>query len=267
MRRREAGRPVFFCADGAEGGRTDMMRIGFCDDDASVLDELQTLLDRYRTQRGREIDDTAFHSPLDLLAAIERGAQFDILILDILMPGENGIDAAEEIRNYDRSVKIIFLTSSAEHAVESYRVGAYYYQLKPICAESLFRLLDSALDDCEKERGRSLILRCKSGITRVELKQLEYCEVIHRTLLLHLTNGTVLESTGSLDELYRQLTPFGGFLRPHRSYIVNLDYVQTLSARTITMSCQAEIPLPRGKHNEVKDAFLAHAFQNRQVMV
>lgn len=249
------------------GGQTDMIKIGFCDDDASVLDQLQTLLDQYRGERGLEIDCVPFRSPLDLLADIERGTQFDILILDVLMPGENGIDTADEIRNYDRSVKIIFLTSSTEHAVDSYRVGAYYYQLKPICGEHLFRLLDTALEDCEKERGRSLILRCKSGITQVRLKQLEYCEVIHRDLLLYLTNGTVLESTGSLDELYRQLAPFGGFLRPHRSYIINLDYVQTLSARSIILSSQAEIPLPRGKHNEVKDAFLAHAFQNRQVIL
>lgn len=244
-----------------------MIRIGFCDDNVPALDELQTLLDRYCGERGREIDCVAYRSPLDLMADIERGARFDVLMLDVLMPGENGIEAAEEIRGYDSNVKIIFLTSSAEFAVESYRVGAYYYQLKPIRGESLFRLLDSALDDCEKERGRSLILRCKSGITRVELRQLEYCEVIRRALLLHLTNGTVLESVGSLDELYRQLEPFGGFLRPHRSYIVNLDHVQTVSARAIIMSGQAEIPLPRGKHNEVKDAFLAHAFQNGQVMV
>lgn len=264
----EMGRTVcFFVETGRKRGQTDMIKIGLCDDDVQVLDELQTLLDRYCGERDQEIDYMAFQSPLDLMADIERGAQFDILILDVLMPGENGIDAAEEVRSYDRSVKIIFLTSSSEYAVESYRVGAYYYQLKPIRAEGLFRLLDSALDDCEKERGRSLILRCKSGITRVKLRQLEFCEVIHRTLLLHLTNGTVLESAGSLDELYRQLMPFGGFLRPHRSYIVNLDYVQTLSARAIIMSGQAEIPLPRGKHNEVKNAFLAHAFQNRQVIL
>lgn len=248
-------------------GENGMIRIGLCDDDPSILEELQELLGRYRGERGREIDCAAFHSPLDLLAAIERGMRFDLLFLDVLMPGENGIDAAEEIRSYDSSVKIIFLTSSAEYAVQSYRVRAYFYQLKPIRAEDLFRLLDSALADCEQERGRGLILRCRSGITRVELKQLEYCEVIHRTLLLHLTDGTVLECTGSLDELHRQLMSFGGFLRPHRSYLVNLDYVRTLSTRAITMSSQAEIPLPRGKHNEVKDAFLAHAFQNQQVML
>ena len=200
------------------------------------------------------------------MAEIERGTRFDILFLDILMPGETGIDAAAEIRNYDDNVKIIFLTSSSEFAVQSYTVGAYFYQLKPIWRESFFRLMDSAISACEKELNDSLILRCKSGITRIELRHLEYCEVIHRTLFIHLTSGKVLESTGNLDELSRQLESYGGFLRPHRSYLINLDHVQSMSYHAITMSCLMEIPIPRGKYQEIKDTYLEYAFQNRRVM-
>ena len=244
-----------------------MIRIAFCDDDLSVLNELRVLLDQYRVAHNREIDYTAFQNPLELLTEIEKGARFDILFLDVLMPGETGIDAAAEIRNYDSNVKIIFLTSSVEYAVQSYAVGAYFYQLKPIWAESFFRLMESAVAACEKERSDSLILRCKNGITRIELRQLEYCEVIHRTLFFHLASGKVLESVGSLDELSRQLEPHGYFLRPHRSYLINLDYIQNLSSHSITMSCLAEIPLPRGKYHEVKEAYLNHAFQSGQIMV
>jgi DNA-binding LytR/AlgR family response regulator len=217
--------------------------------------------------RNQEIDYTAFQSPLELLAEIERGARYDILFLDVLMPGETGIDTAAEIRNYDSNVKIIFLTSSAEFAVQSYTVGAYFYQLKPIWEDSFFRLMDSVSAACEKEQGESLILRCKTGITRIELCKLEYCEVIHRTLLIHLTSGKVLESTGSLDELSKQLEHYDCFIRPHRSFLINLDYVQNLTNHAITMSCLTEIPLPRGRYHEVKDAYLEYICQNGQVMV
>lgn len=244
-----------------------MLKIAFCDDEISVLNELGVLLDRYRSERSREIEYTAFHSPLDLLAAIEQGIRFDVLLLDVIMPGENGIEASEEIRNYDSNVKIIFLTSSSEFAVQSYTVNAFFYQLKPICAESFFPLLDSVVSECDKERASSLILRCKNGITRIELRELEYCEVIHRTLFVHLTNGDVLESVGSMDKLSNQLMPFGGFLRIHRSYMINLEHVRNLSYRSITMSSLTKIPLPRGKYHEVKDRYLEYAFQNRQVTV
>lgn len=93
------------------------------------------------------------------------------------------------------------------------------------------------------------------------LNQLEYCEVIHRTLLLHLDSGKVLESSGSLDELSRQLAPYGCFYRPHRSYLVNLEYVQTLSYRAITLACLAEIPIPRGNTTRLSPPFWTTPFR------
>ena len=158
-----------------------MIQIAFCDDDQTVLAQLSALLEKYRAQRCVQIQCTAFHSPLDLLAEIEKGTRYDILFLDVIMPAENGITAAKEIRQYDNVVKIIFLTSSAEFAVESYVVGAYFYQLKPIWEDSFFRLTDSVIAECRRADQRSLILRCKTGISRIDLDQLLYCEVLGRT--------------------------------------------------------------------------------------
>ena len=183
------------------------------------------------------------------------------------MPGENGIHVAAEIRGYDSNVKIIFLTSSQEYAVQSYTVGAHYYQLKPVREENFIWLMNSAIMQCEKEREDSLILRCKDGITRIGLRMLEYCEVNHRTLFIHLVGGKILESIGSLDELSRQMELYGYFLRPHRSYLINLDYVQNLTYHSITMASSAQIPLARGKYQEVKDAYLKRALTNHSVML
>lgn len=86
-----------------------MLKIAFCDDDLEILKELGILLDKYKKERGEDLTCTVFQSPLELLAAIEKGFSFDILFLDILMPGENGIETAKEIRQYDNNMKIIFL--------------------------------------------------------------------------------------------------------------------------------------------------------------
>ena len=128
-------------------------------------------------------------------------------------------------------------------------------------------LMDSAISACEQERCHSLILRCKSGITRVELRNLEYCEVIHNTLYIHLTTGEVLESSGTMDNLSKQLEGYGCFLRPHRSFLINMEHIQSISSQAVTMSCLTNIPIPRGKFHEVKDAYLEYSFQNRQVII
>lgn len=117
-------------------GHDDMIKVAFCDDDMSVLDEIERLLDQYCEKQNREIRYASFQNSLELLAEIEKGMCFDVLFLDVIMPGMDGIHVAKEIRQYDNAVKIIFLTSSDEFAVQSYTVDAYFYQMKPIREES-----------------------------------------------------------------------------------------------------------------------------------
>lgn len=244
-----------------------MIKIAFCDDDMEVLHQMNELLDRYRVERNEDITYAAFQSPFELLTEIEKGIRPDILFLDVVMPGQNGMDVAKEIRQYDTNMKIIFLTSSPEFAVESYSVGAYFYQLKPIWEESFFRLMDSVLAECEKKKKNSLILRSKDGITRIDLQQLEYCEVLGRKLLFHLENGAVLESAGSLDDLAVQLMQYSNFFRPHRSFLVNMEYIQNISSRSIKMVNDAEIPIPHGKCSEIKNTYMEYAFNGEQAVL
>lgn len=244
-----------------------MIKIAFCDDDMEVLHQMNELLDRYRVERNEDITYVAFQSPFELLTEIEKGIRPDILFLDVVMPGQNGMDVAKEIRQYDMNMKIIFLTSSPEFAVESYSVGAYFYQLKPIWEESFFRLMDAVLAECEKKKKNSLILRSKDGITRINLQQLEYCEVLGRKLLFHLENGAVLESAGSLDDLAGQLMQYSNFFRPHRSFLVNMEYIQNISSRSIKMVNDAEIPIPHGKCSEIKNTYMEYAFNGEQAVL
>ena len=244
-----------------------MIKIAFCDDDMEVLHQMNELLDRYRVERNEDITYAAFQSPFELLTEIEKGIRPDILFLDVVMPGQNGMDVAKEIRQYDTNMKIIFLTSSPEFAVESYSVGAYFYQLKPIWEESFFRLMDAVLAECEKKKKNSLILRSKDGLTRINLQQLEYCEVLGRKLLFHLENGAVLESAGSLDDLAGQLMQYSNFFRPHRSFLVNMEYIQNISSRSIKMVNDAEIPIPHGKCSEIKNTYMEYAFNGEQAVL
>lgn len=244
-----------------------MIKIAFCDDDMEVLHQMNELLDRYRVERNEDITYAAFQSPFELLTEIEKGIRPDILFLDVVMPGQNGMDVAKEIRQYDTNMKIIFLTSSPEFAVESYSVGAYFYQLKPIWEESFFRLMDAVLAECEMKKKNSLILRSKDGITRIDLQQLEYCEVLGRKLLFHLENGAVLESAGSLDDLAGQLMQYSNFFRPHRSFLVNMEYIQNISSRSIKMVNDAEIPIPHGKCSEIKNTYMEYAFNGEQAVL
>lgn len=241
-----------------------MIKVAICDDEPTARDELSELLNRYCTQHSLQMSIEVFEASLDLLDAMERGSQFDVLLLDILMPGFNGIETAAQIRRFNSYVKIIFLSSSSEFAVQSYTVNAFYYQLKPVQTEVLFQLLDSVLETCDREHSHNLIFHSKDGIVSVAAWKIEFCEVIHRTLFIHLTSKKIIECTGSLDNLEKQLSDFGFFMRVHRSYLVNLNHIRKITFRSVTMSDQKEIPIPRGKHTEIKNAFLKNAFREER---
>lgn len=245
----------------------NMIKVAFCDDDLLAIKEMNALFEQYCAEHDQEIARTEFYSPLELLAEIEKGMHFDILFLDVIMPGQNGINVAREIRQHDHAVKIIFLTSSPEFAVESYTVNAFFYYVKPIEAESFCKLMESVISQCERERQGSLILRCKSGITRIALEKLVYCEVIGRTLVFHLENGVNLESIGRLDELSSELAKYGSFLRPHRSFLINMEYIQSISYKAITLENLEKIPIPHGKCSEIKNLYLEYAFSRKQGVI
>lgn len=237
-----------------------MLRLALCDDDPKELHHCSALLDQYQLTRNVDITYTAFQSPLELLTAIEHGIHYDILFLDIVMPGINGITTAEEIRKWDSSVKIIFMTTSSEFAVESYTVGAYFYQLKPIYFEALASLLDNVILELDNEQDHSLIIRCKTGISRIPIPKLMYCEVLGRTLLYHMANGAIFESIGSMQDLKNALLPFPRFLSPHRSFLINMDYISNITYKEILLLNQTRIPIPRGRYSKIKESFLAYAF-------
>ncbi len=238
-----------------------MIKIAFCDDDVTVVQQMSVLMECYREKKSCELEYAAYHSPLELMASIEKGFQPDILFLDIMMPGQSGMNLAKEIRILDDRVQIVFLTSSPEFAIESYSVGASFYQLKPITKENLFPVLDKVISKCCRDEKDTIVLKCRTGITAVTAARIQYCEVIGRTLMLHLDNKTVLECTGKLDELENRLSPFGGFYRVHRSYLVNLSYIQNISYKSLLLGSGAEIPVPHGKYNEIKKAYLDYAFE------
>lgn len=117
------------------------MQVAVCDDDEREIKRLSELITEYRLSRGVSLNCRFFHSSIDLLCDVRRG-EYDLVLLDTVMPGVDGIKAAQELREKDKDVRFIFISSSPEFAVENYSLGAYCYLLKPVDADALFPLLD-----------------------------------------------------------------------------------------------------------------------------
>ena len=122
------------------------MNIAICDDDNQCSGMLNILLKEYASRKNiTNLSVSIYTDGHDLLDALQEDKSFDVCILDIVMPAVSGIDLGIKLREIGYNGIIIYLTSSREHALDSYKVKAFNYILKPVIPEELFSTLDDTL--------------------------------------------------------------------------------------------------------------------------
>jgi len=235
-----------------------MLNIAICDDDVDELALISKVLNKYKELRKASLKYTLCSNPIELLETM-RERRYDVLLLDIIMPGINGIKTACEIREYDQNVKIIFLTSSPEFAVDSYSVNAYYYLLKPVSETKLFPILDRLFTEV-RQNEPSLLVKSSSGITRIIYHNLEYLEVMNKKLYFHLSDGNIKEVHGSLSDYEGHLLCRRDFVKIHRSYIVNMENIQAINPGMITTASGQVIPISRLLYPQVRETYMNYLF-------
>ncbi len=239
-----------------------MIQIAICDDNIDELSNMVQLINQYRSSKNLNCEYTIFPNGFELISAIEKGKQFDIYCLDIIMPGFTGIDVAKEIRAFDKNALILFFTSSSEFALESYSVKAINYVLKPITKEKLFFTFDDMLEHIKvKENDDAVIVKSNEGIQKILISNLVFAEVIGKNVLYHLLSGKVIECTESFSTVCDSLLEYDCFIKTHRSYIVNMQYVDTLENNQVTLQTLTSVPIAQGKTREVKQQYLAYQME------
>ncbi len=238
------------------------MYIAVCDDQASELEVLMELLERWQLERNSVLRCQAFRSAAELLDAAEKEA-FSLYLLDVMMPGVDGLAAAREIRSFDDAADIVFLTSSPGFAYESYGVRALDYLLKPIRSQMLFPILDRlALQEQRPQEG--LTLKRGSTLIRVLFSQLTYVEVSGKHLYFNLTDGSVHEVFGSLNEYESLLLGRPEFMRIHRSYIVNMLQAAELSHTGVRTFSGKNLPVSRLLYPQLQKDYIKLVFDRRE---
>lgn len=238
------------------------MYIAVCADQAEELDVLKGLLNRWQSEHRTALRFKTFRNAVELLEAAVK-EKFTLYLLDIMMPGMNGMAVAREIRSFDDTAEIVFLSSSSDFAYESYSVRALDYLLKPIRAEMLFPILDRfSLRKQKPHEG--LTLKCGSKLIRILFSQLAYVEVNGKHLYFTLTDGSVREVFGTLKEYESLLLGRAEFMRVHRSYIVNMYQAAELSPTGIRTFSGKNLPVSRLLYPELQKNYLKLLFSEQQ---
>jgi len=239
-----------------------MLQIAVCDDNIDELSNIVQLINQYRAERHFSCEYAVFSNGFELVSALEKRKRFDIYCLDIIMPGFTGIDVAKEIRSYDKTAPIIFFTTSPEFALESYSVKAINYVLKPISKEKFFFTFDDILERIKLEKNEdAIVVKSNEGIQKILTSNLVFVEVIGRSVFYHLQSGRVIECIESFSSVCDNLLKYRQFIKTHRSFIVNMQYVDTIENRQLTLQTLTSIPIAQGKAKEIKEQYLAYQME------
>lgn len=234
-----------------------MLKIAICDDTQTFLTETQQITSQWPNRPvGMSV---SLFTDADALLEAHKADPFDIILLDVVMPLLNGIEAAAEIRKQDKSVKIVFLSVSPEFAVDSYTVKADNYLLKPVRRQQLFDCLDELQAEIS-ESAKSITVKSVSAVHRVRLQDIEYLEAQRKLVFFYLTGGQSIPGTEPLYTYEKSLLLEEGFFKCHRSYLVNIHKIRTYTPKEITMSSGSRIPISRGCHKEFESVYFATLF-------
>ena len=232
-----------------------MLRIALCDDERSCREEAERLLANYMQEKNLAYSADLFESSSELLDAVERGVVHDVYLLDIFLPGVTGMSLATELRSRGIQSPVIFLTSSADHALEAFGVNAVHYLLKPCSQGQFFFGMEKAIGNLASHRSNTVVLKVENEARAVAVSRILYCESEDKYQRIYLEGGKRLLVRITAGELFRLLEEHGRFYRCGRAHIVNLEHLRRVTAQGAELVGGQMLFLPRATLAGLRCAF------------
>ncbi|MBT1170652.1 LytTR family DNA-binding domain-containing protein [Bifidobacterium sp. SO4] len=222
-----------------------MLRIAIVEDDEHDLTQLRAHLNRFFENSGNGFVDVRYPDAETLLASPLE--DFDIVFMDIELPGLDGMSAIRKLRANHPDLPVVFLTKVMSLAVDGYQVNALDYIVKPVSYEAFELKMRRLLRVMERNRGEAITLTDKQGIRRLFLNDILYVEVNRHNLMFHTSQG-VFVTRGTMKTIERELEEHH-FLRCNNCFLVNLRYVTNVDGDAIALG-DITLPVSRARRKE-----------------
>ena len=209
-----------------------MPNIALVEDEPEAADVLTSFVARYADEKGLDLVVTRFGNAMDFEMTHQH---FDLVFMDIQMPGINGMEAAQLMRTYDSETPIIFVTNLAQYAVKGYEVDALDFIVKPVTYFNFRMRMDKAMRRIRRNGSRSIAIGTRDGMRVVALSDIEYVEVSKHDLSYHLVGEEEpFVVYGSL-VAFEQEVEGGPFVRISNSCLVNMNRIRAIRGGELVM--------------------------------
>lgn len=242
------------------------MKIAICDDKIEQIAIIKKAVEVYFcNKKNQEVEIDTFDKAFDFLDCQQKTG-YDLVLLDICMPGMLGTDVAKEIRQRKDKTEIIFLTTSDEFAVDAFVVKAAHYLLKPFTDIDFAEAMDRALQNLDKGLSKFICLKCVGGTTEtIDKNSIIYIESAAHRQRVATNTGEIIETAHTLTELHKSLEELaaGQFINPYKGYLVNQKAISTIENDKIMLKNGKAIPIPRRSFRQIKQTYFDYMFRGR----
>ena len=242
-----------------------MLHVVICDDHPEELEKIRWAAEAYfRNKSEYTVTFYSFANPMSLLDHLEKGGNCDIALLDICMPGVDGLDVARQLQKRYNRVELVFLTTSREFAVDAFALGATHYLIKPFVQTQMDEALERAMRALGPGKRKKMVMQGEGGVlATVEVDNILYVENYRHYRAVYTTMGEMKETrrtmTTFMEEL-EQLCP-GVFIQPYRGYIVNQNAIRAVTKEGILLRSGDRVPIKGGDFRKIRDAYFDWAFR------
>lgn len=221
------------------------MNIAVVDDEVRSREALSYYVEKYAKETGRTLTVKCFPNADEFLSVYKRNF-FSIVLMDIEMPGIDGLAAAKELRKLDDAVTLMFITKMSRYAQKGYEVNAIDFIIKPVNYADFCLKLGKAINIAEIRKEKSVMIKTENGFSRIAVDRIEYIEVRGHKITYKMVDGKI-ESRGTLGDLEKNLSEYG-FLRCNSCYLVNSAFVKSVEGYDVTVGGEVlKISHPRRK--------------------
>lgn len=219
------------------------MRIVIVEDNIYFAKAVEKTIQDFFTAKREAVEIRCLEATT-LLAELSGQKNYDIYLFDVEMPGMNGLELAKKVQFKDRNARILFLTSYEKYALQSIRIGAYYYILKDSYRKELCSILERICQEEEARREDYYIILTKSHGCKVLMDNILYLTKEKKYVFFQCQNGAVYMERDSMENISRRL-PEERFMMISRGIIVNMKHVMQFARLEVTMRDGTILPVSR----------------------
>ena len=222
-----------------------MRNIAIVEDNDNAAKVISSHIEKYIEENQIQLNIIRFNNADEFLAHYQ--SIYSVVLMDIQMPGTDGMSAAFKLREIDKTVSIIFITTMVQFAQKGYEVNAISFMVKPVNYYDFSLKFKKALDISVMNENRNITLNTKNGICRISTDKIIYVEIIKHRLFYHLVDE-IIEMTGVLSEVENTLKEFG-FLRCNQCYLVNPRFIVSVKGKEVYVG-NTSLQISRPRYNQ-----------------